>query len=490
MGYLVVDLFCGAGGTTTGFTQAHNYLGEKFVKVVACVNHDYKAIHSHWANHKTTKHFLEDIKKLDMTELLKVVNKYRKKFPGWKLILWASLECTNFSKAKGGQPKDADSRTLAYHLYRYIDALNPDYVMIENVVEFMAWGPMTTIKVGGDEFSSEIKWMYDKKKKKEMIAYRPITMRNGEFWKAWCDEINKRGYHDEWQEMNSADFGAHTSRNRLFGCFARIGQEIHWPQTTHSKGNWRPVYEVLDLDKVGKSIVYRDKLLSENTYARIYEGLIRYVKTGDGLFIQKYYGTGANVSSIWEPVGTLTTKDRMYVMRSFWLDKQYTGKENHSSITKPAGTILRNDKHQVMEARGFIFNPSHGGHPTALTKACPTLIARQDKAPLYLIDARRGKLKRPKKTSPMLDKILDFMEEHQIVDITMRSLDVEEMLRIQGFPSDYIMTGTQTDNKRGIGNSVAPIVVTEWIKTIYEKEYVKHRRETKRVHAERIHEYS
>lgn len=55
------------------------------------------------------------------------------------IVLWASLECTNFSKAKGGQPRDADSRTLAEHLFRYIEAINPDYIQIENVEEFMSW---------------------------------------------------------------------------------------------------------------------------------------------------------------------------------------------------------------------------------------------------------------------------------------------------------------------------------------------------------------
>ena len=63
-------------------------------------------------------------------------------YQGAAVVLWASLECTNFSKAKGGQPRDADSRTLAEHLFRYIEAINPDYIQIENVEEFMSWGPM------------------------------------------------------------------------------------------------------------------------------------------------------------------------------------------------------------------------------------------------------------------------------------------------------------------------------------------------------------
>ena len=52
-------------------------------------------------------------------------------------LIHISLECTNFSQAKGGQPRDADSRTLAEHLFRYIEAINPDYIQIENVEEFI-----------------------------------------------------------------------------------------------------------------------------------------------------------------------------------------------------------------------------------------------------------------------------------------------------------------------------------------------------------------
>jgi DNA (cytosine-5)-methyltransferase 1 len=147
--FIVIDLFCGAGGTTTGFDQAvlpdrilspysvgPNFVEDgfsKIAKVIACVNHDHKAIQSHWQNHREVKHFEEDIRTLDLTELVKLTEYYRKKYPNALVILWASLECTNFSKAKGGLPRDADSRTLAEHLDRYIIALQPDYIQIENI---------------------------------------------------------------------------------------------------------------------------------------------------------------------------------------------------------------------------------------------------------------------------------------------------------------------------------------------------------------------
>jgi DNA (cytosine-5)-methyltransferase 1 len=135
--FLVIDLFCGAGGTSTGFEMAGD-----LALVIACVNHDHKAIKSHWRNYPHVAHFEEDIRKLDLRWLVRLVD-FTENFTQMQLvILWASLECTNFSKAKGGQPRDADSRTLLI-IWTGISLLsNPDYIQIENVVEFMSWGPL------------------------------------------------------------------------------------------------------------------------------------------------------------------------------------------------------------------------------------------------------------------------------------------------------------------------------------------------------------
>lgn len=136
---LYIDLFCGAGGTSTGVNTA-KLNGEQCAKVIACVNHDAKAIASHASNHPDALHFTEDIRTLELSPLITHLSKCRAEYPEALVVLWASLECTNFSKAKGGQPRDADSRTLAEHLFRYIEAIDPDYIQIENVEEFMSWG--------------------------------------------------------------------------------------------------------------------------------------------------------------------------------------------------------------------------------------------------------------------------------------------------------------------------------------------------------------
>lgn len=133
-----IDLFCGAGGTSTGI-----HLSNENNKVLACVNHDANAIKSHLENHPETIHFTEDIRNFNVVlNLKKIVKEIREKEPKAIINLWASLECTNFSIAKGGQPRDADSRTLANDMFMYLEHLKPDYFYVENVREFMAWGPL------------------------------------------------------------------------------------------------------------------------------------------------------------------------------------------------------------------------------------------------------------------------------------------------------------------------------------------------------------
>lgn len=95
---LYIDLFCGAGGTSTGVNTARLH-GNKCAEVIACVNHDAKAIASHASNHPDALHFTEDIRTLELSPLVAHVEKCRRENPQALISLWASLECTNFSKA-------------------------------------------------------------------------------------------------------------------------------------------------------------------------------------------------------------------------------------------------------------------------------------------------------------------------------------------------------------------------------------------------------
>lgn len=514
---LYIDLFCGAGGTSTGVEYArHN--SQKCAKVIACVNHDKNAILSHQANHPHTLHFTEDIRTLELSPMVKHMQKMKQKYPNARTVLWASLECTNFSKAKGGQPRDADSRTLAEHLYRYIEALCPDYIQIENVEEFMCWGAL-------DE------------------SGKPVSKDQGRDYMRWVKNVCSYGYNFDWRVLNAADFGAYTSRKRYFGQFAKKGLPIAFPHQTHAKPDvafssavcsnlfpnqykpWKPVRDVLDLQDDGESIFQRKKPLCEKTLERIYAGLVKFVAGGKkqheawilkynsmkanrhnapsidepcptvacqnrlGLvkcqflskqfsgdpagknisleqpagtvtckdhhaFVTAYYGNGFN-SSIDNPAPTVVTKDRLSLVTTKFLDNQY-GRSKPSSIEAPSPTLLNNPKQKLVSAQ-YLMNPysfkSDGG---SIDKPCFTLIARMDKMPPYLITTKEGTVGIAiyETDSEWTRKIKEFMAMYGIVDICMRMLKIDELKRIMGFPTEYVLIGTQAEQKKYIGNAV------------------------------------
>ena len=244
---LYIDLFCGAGGTSTGVNTARLH-GEQCAEVIACVNHDANAIASHAANHPDALHFTEDIRTLELSPLVHHLQKCRTKNPDALVVLWASLECTNFSRAKGGQPRDADSRTLAEHLFRYIEAIDPDYIQIENVEEFMSWGEL-------DENG------------------KPVSKDRGKSYIKWVNNVKKYGYNFTHRILNAADFGAYTSRKRFFGIFAKNGLPVVFPKQTHCKTGaaslfgtmpkWKPVRDVLDFEEMNEKLAEEGKEVAE-----------------------------------------------------------------------------------------------------------------------------------------------------------------------------------------------------------------------------------
>lgn len=538
---LYIDLFCGAGGTSTGVENAR-YADEQCAKVIACVNHDANAIASHTANHPDALHFTEDIRTLELSPLVSHVKRMKKIYPDALIVLWASLECTNFSKAKGGQPRDADSRTLAEHLFRYIETIDPDYIQIENVEEFMSWGDM-------DENG------------------KPISKDKGRCYEKWKRNVRKYGYDFDWRILNAANYGAYTTRKRYFGIFAKRGLPIVFPEPTHCKDGktdmmgrlekWNAVKEVLDFTDEGDSIFCRKKPLAEKTLERIYAGLIKFVAGGKDAFIVKYNSMNRNGKyqppSIDEPCPTVATQGRLALAKVSFLSKQYSGhpesknisieepagtitcKDHHAfvsayygngnnysvespapailtkdhlalvtpffmnyysgggqlggvdepcpaittvpkqrivtpvfidqqfgassaaSIEKPLGAITTNPKYSLVTCKGksFLMNPQFASAGVSVDSPCFTLIARMDKKPPYFVNTEEGiGICIKEGDSPMTVKIKQFMILYGLADIKMRMLRIDELKKIMGFPEDYILIGTQSDQKKFIGNAV------------------------------------
>lgn len=478
---LYIDLFCGAGGTSTGIDSAL-LNGDSCAQVIACVNHDPNAIASHAANHPDAMHFTEDIRTLELTPLVKHLAECRTRDPEALIVLWASLECTNFSRAKGGRPRDADSRTLAEHLFRYIEAIDPDYIQIENVEEFMSWGPLDA-------------------------NGHPLSKDRGRSYIRWVNKIKRYGYDYDHRIMNAADYGAYTSRKRFFGIFAKHGLPIVFPEQTHCKTGkdglfddllpWKPVREVLDFSVEGESILNRKKPLAEATLERIYAGLIKFVAGGKKAFLSKqysgkpheknisvdgpagtittidhhafisvHYGNGFNTSCN-SPASTLTTKDRLALVQMSFLDMQY-GTGVPASVDTAAGALTTNPKHNLVTCDRFLMNPQFSSPGSSVDDPCFTLIARMDKRPPCLVVTESGEvaIEIYETDSTMMIRIKKFMAMYGIIDIKMRMLMISELKLIMGFPEDYVLIGTQAEQKKFIGNAVEVTIARKWCEAL------------------------
>ena len=251
---LVADLFCGAGGSSTGAEKAVKELGKTMI--LTCVNHWPVAIETHRLNHPTARHYLEDISVAKPQELVP---------EGYLDLLMASPECTHFSRARGGKPVNDQSRMNPWAVIRWLTDLDVRCLLVENVPEFVNWGPL-----GGDS--------------------KPIDGKKGLYFEAWIRTLWELGYHAEWRYLNAADYGDATTRRRFFLIARKDEVPIYWPEPTHSRPGdaklegelpaWRAAREIIDWNNPGRSLIddpwYQKRPLSINTRKRIARGLQKY----------------------------------------------------------------------------------------------------------------------------------------------------------------------------------------------------------------------
>lgn len=445
------DLFAGGGGVTTGALSIPG------IKVLWALNHDEISIKTHALNHPGTKHYQADIREQD-EKVLSCVD-----------ILWASLECTNYSNAKGGLPRDADSRTLAWELPRYALHCKPKYIIVENVREFLAWGPLNE-------------------------AGKPVNREKGDDFYKWVEHMQSIGYINvEWRILNAANYGCHTRRERLFIIFSQKGYPIRWESITHNPDSnnilglpkWKPARECINIDDHGKSIFGRKKPLSENTLKRIAGGIKKF--SPEMIFIMKYYGNGINCHSVNEPLHTIRTHDShtlisiekvQFITDHCWKSQQHT-------IDEPLRSQLtRQTKQLITTEKKFISDGSYGTEDKnySIDEPANTLTAQQRHQFITAYFSGSGDLEAQNQSIGKPLNAIMTQNKHALVtafkeglidfDIKMRFLSPEELGKVTGFPDGYFTGGELKISKRNqvkmIGNAVPVGLAAAVIKPVVE----------------------
>lgn len=314
------DLFCGAGGTTTGAQMSGR------VDVRLAVNHWRTAVQTHTANHAHVRHVCAEIDMVDPRDFLSM---------GIDVLL-ASPECVYHSNARGGKPVDDQRRATAWCVPRWAEVLRPKWIIVENVIEYENWAPL-----GSDN--------------------KPLKSKKGEIFQAWINTLRALNYHVEWRKLNSADFGGATKRVRLF-IVARRGpsrQPIPWPAISHLKANWTPAASIIDWELPCPSIFGRKRPLAEKTIRRIEIGLRKFCVPGAEAFIVKLRNN-ETVGAVNDPLNTLTAGAGHYALAAPFQFKAMGRNPGVSkSILDPLPTIVATRENHAVVAPFFLPRQGH-----------------------------------------------------------------------------------------------------------------------------------
>lgn len=337
---LVADLLCGAGGSSTGAGRALRDLGLEMELV--CVNHWPTAIETHKRNHPEARHYVQDIATVRPHILVP---------EGYLDLLMASPTCTHHSVARGGKPTSDQQRSDPWHIVTWLTELRVKRLIIENVWEFIGWGPV------------------------DPRTGKPLKSRKGEYFRAWIDTIRRLGFDPEWRKLNAADYGDATTRSRFILMARSDRRTVSWPIPTHRKREdgklelfpgvkpWRPARDIIDWSIKGKSIFGRKKDLAPKTLARIYAGAVKFGWPEPYLVILRQHMAGRSLD---QPLPALATGRHVGLAEPVVLSQHGTGAPRSAADPLPtittggAGAEDRVGCARPMLIEPFVLTAAHG----------------------------------------------------------------------------------------------------------------------------------
>jgi DNA (cytosine-5)-methyltransferase 1 len=503
-GELIIDNFAGAGGASTGIEQATGR------SVDIAINHDPIALGIHAANHPHTLHLCESVWTVDPRAVC----------AGRPVgLAWFSPDCTHHSKARGGKPVEKNIRGLAWVALRWAATVRPRIIVLENVEEFVTWGPV--------------------------VDGKPCPKRRGHTFISFKNALQRQGYQVEHRELVASDYGAATSRKRFFMIARCDGQPIIWPNETHGPGRENPYRTAADIidwslpchsifltPDQAKAVGVR-RPLAENTMRRIARGIFRFVidnptpfvvSTGHTKFggngrqrgtnlplstivsknehclvyptlIQTGYGERAGQKpralDLQKPLGTVVAGGAKHALVAAFLAKHYGGNYQGAGVdpAQPLHTVTARDHNALVTSNLVKFRGTNCGSETDaptptisaqgthigevrafLLKYYGTNIGHQPSEPLQTVTAKAR-----------FGLVTISGQDYQIADIGMRMLEPHELFAAQGFPDDYIFDrladGTRLPKYRqvmAVGNSVPPDFARAIVEANYDHEAARH----------------
>jgi len=251
--YRVLDLFCGAGGSSLGARDAG-------LTIAGGVDAWGLATEAYKANFPEAMVFNRDLFDLDPAEVLEKTGPID--------VVLSSPECTNHSCAKGNRPRDERSRETALQTIRFAKTFRPRWLILENVIFMRPWSRYGELK----------------------------------------DELEGLGYRLREHVLDAADFGVPQRRKRLFLVCDREGE----PPAVIRKTPFsrRTVADIIDRQGTWRAKPLFGRGLAVDTISRARRARRALGRGRDFLIV--YYGSDGSGGwqTIEQPLRTVTTIDR------------------------------------------------------------------------------------------------------------------------------------------------------------------------------------
>lgn len=446
---IIVDNFAGGGGASTGIELACGR------PVTIAINHDPDAILLHRTNHPYTEHLQASVWDVDPEQVVR----------GRKVgLAWFSPDCKHFSKAKGAALVDRNIRGLAWIVLRWAGTVRPDVILLENVEEFVTWGPVRKGK--------------------------PVKSKAGQTFRKWKQQLEELGYTVEYRVLVAADYGAPTTRKRFVLAARCDGRPIVWPERTHAPRNspeakagklkpWRSAAEIIDWSIPGYSIFQSKeeikalygaavvRPLAENTLRRVIRGVDKFtLKSGEPFLVSAVAGAGkhhlgtANLiqyhteqtenvraNCLKGPINTVDASNRYGLVAANLVE--YYGNGNPLDLKEPMHTVTSHDREGIVAAHIAEFKGQDIGQECR--KSLRTVTAGGGEFGVVQVTLNRtsGMGYWPQ-VRALLNRFCGYDlggneclvlmicgVGYYIADITLRMLTPRELYNAMGFPPDY-----------------------------------------------------
>lgn len=446
---IIVDLFAGGGGMSTAIEQA---LGRH---VDIAINHDSDAISMHEANHPQTEHYCADVFEVCPREAT------RGRPVGH---LHGSPDCTHFSQAIGGQPRSRAIRSLGWVMVRWAGQALPRSISMENVRQMMQWGPLIAKRCKQTGRVMKLDGTVAEPGERVPVQEQflvPDPKHVGRTWRHFIKSLESLGYVVEYWRLNAADYGAATTRERLFLFARRDGRPIVFPEATHhekpAKGQkaWRPAADHIDFSDLGQSIFTRKKPLADATLRRIARGMKKFVLDNPQPFIVEMANQSnpLGVRPTSEPLRTITAtpKGGSYAVVAPHLVK-FRGESTGTAIDTPCPTITSGGNAKrpagaahalglatayLMQANGG-FNETVGRGMNEPVTTITTTGSQQQLVAAHLVTLRRNCFGR--EFDMPMSAITAGAEHHAVASYTLSQEHEDAALRVASFLISYYGT--------------------------------------------------